>query len=222
MARAVFPHVVCLRPKYGGGDGDNRDLLQKFPCVHCCTQCPQPYSRLLQTHASTRDSCTLTGKSGSVSCGVTPPFSWILVHTHKVLFVSSKNLFPQLCVSSKLYGGINGNLLQKGLCHTQVYCTQSPCPCSSPRLTLTSTGDTQTQFRLSLCGVSGFWYTQGLFEPSEHLWQVWGLILNVISPLLPSHWGFSFALGHGVSLLVEFNILLSTAVQQCVLILEFS
>ena len=38
-----------------------------------------------------------------------------------------------------------------------------------------------------------------LFEPSEHLWQVWGLILNVISPLLPSCWGFSFALVCGVS-----------------------
>ena len=35
------------------------------------------------------------------------------------------------------------------------------------------------------------------FEPSYHLWWVWGLILNVISPLLPSCWGFSFALGHG-------------------------
>ena len=34
-----------------------------------------------------------------------------------------------------------------------------------------------------------------LFEPSEHLWWVWGLILNPISPLLPSHWGFSFAIG---------------------------
>ena len=32
-----------------------------------------------------------------------------------------------------------------------------------------------------------------------HLWWVWGLILNAISPLLPSYWGFSFALGHGVS-----------------------
>ena len=38
-----------------------------------------------------------------------------------------------------------------------------------------------------------------LFEPSECLWQVWGLILSVISPLFPSCWGFSFALGHGVS-----------------------
>ena len=37
------------------------------------------------------------------------------------------------------------------------------------------------------------------FEPSEHLWWVWGLILNAISPFLPSCWGFSFVLGCGVS-----------------------
>ena len=39
------------------------------------------------------------------------------------------------------------------------------------------------------------------FEPSECLWWVWGLILNTISPLLPSCWGFSFVLGRGVSFL---------------------
>ena len=38
-----------------------------------------------------------------------------------------------------------------------------------------------------------------IFEPSEHVWQVWGLILNAISPLLPSCLGFSFALGCGIS-----------------------
>ena len=52
---------------------------------------------------------------------------------------------------------------------------------------------------LSLCGISGSWCTQAMFEPSERLWQVWGLILNVISPLLPYCWGFSFAVGCGVS-----------------------
>ena len=41
-----------------------------------------------------------------------------------------------------------------------------------------------------------------MFEPSEHLWKVKDLILNVILPLLPSCWGFSFALGHGVSFFV--------------------
>ena len=94
---------------------------------------------------------------------------------------------------------VKGNLLQEGLCHTQVCCTQSPCPCGRPLLTRTSTEDTQTQFWLSLCGFSGSWRAQGLLEPSEHLWQVWGWILNAISPLLPSCWVFSFALGCGVS-----------------------
>ena len=36
-----------------------------------------------------------------------------------------------------------------------------------------------------------------LFEPLELLWLVWDLILNVISPLQLSCWGFSFALGCG-------------------------
>ena len=69
-----------------------------------------------------------------------------------------------------------------------------------PLLTCAFTGDTQTQFCLRLCGVSGSWCPQGLFEPTEHLSQVQGLILNMILPLLLPFWGFSFALGHGLSL----------------------
>ena len=88
---------------------------------------------------------------------------------HKVLFVPSKTLSPVLCKFWQLYGGVNGDLLQVGLCHNQVYCTQSPCPCGRPLLTGTSSGDTQTQFCLSLRGVSGSWCAQGMFEPSEHL-----------------------------------------------------
>ena len=83
--------------------------------------------------------------------------------------------------------------------HTQVCCTQSSCPCNSSLLTHKSTGDAQMQFCLSLCGVSGSWCSQRLFKPSERLWQEWGLSLNVNSPLLPSCWGFSFALGCRVS-----------------------
>ena len=99
-----------------------------------------------------------------------------------------ESISPVLCEFWWLYGGANGNLLQEGLCHTQVYCTQSPCPCSSPLLTCTSAGDTQTQFWLILCGVSRSWCAQGVSEPSERLWRVWALTLNVISPLLPSCW----------------------------------
>ena len=36
---------------------------------------------------------------------------------------------------------------------------------------------------------------KALFEPSKHLWRVWGLILNMILPVLLSFWVFFFALG---------------------------
>ena len=68
-----------LRPNYGGGNEDNGNLLQKVPCRHCYTQCPQVCSRPLLTHASERGSWTLTGNSQSVSCGVTAPFFCVLV-----------------------------------------------------------------------------------------------------------------------------------------------
>ena len=118
---------------------------------------------------------------------------------HKFLLCPPRDYFPVLCKFWQLYGGVIGDLLQEGLCHTQVCCTQSLCPCGSPLLTRTSTRYTQTQFCLNLCGFPGSWRAQGLFESSECLWQVWGLILNVILPLLPCCWVFSFALGRGVS-----------------------
>ena len=158
---------------------------------------PPTFSRPLLTHASTGDSWTFTGKSGSVPCGVTVPVSCILVHTRFCLY-PPRVYFPVLCKFWWLYGRVNGDLLSKVLCHTQVYCSQRPCPCSSPLLTYAAAGDAQTQFCLSLGGVSGSWSAPCMFEPSEHLWWVWSLILNVVSPLLPSCWGFS-ALGHGVS-----------------------
>ena len=178
------------------GNGNEDNLLEKVSCMHWGTRCPQPCSKPPATHASTRDSWTRTGKSGTISCWVTVPFSWVLVHTRFCL-CHPRVCFPILCKFWQLYGGVNGS--QEGLCHTQVYCTQSPCPCGRPLLTCKPTGDTQTQFWLSLCGASGSLCTQGWFEPSEHLWQVKGLNLNAILPLLQSCWGFSFALGCGVS-----------------------
>ena len=87
-----------LRPNYGGGNEDNGDLLQKVPCTHCCSQCPQPCSRPPPTHASTKDSWTLTGKSGQSLVGslLLSPGFWCA----EMLFVPSKSLFPQSCVSS--------------------------------------------------------------------------------------------------------------------------
>ena len=120
----------------------NDDLLQKIPCMHCCTQCPQPCSRPPPTHASTGDSWTLLGKSGSVSCVVTAPFLGPGAQGSACAFQESVSAV--LCKFWRLCGGVNGDLLQKGLCHSQVCCIQSPCPCSRPLLTRTSIGDTQT------------------------------------------------------------------------------
>ena len=122
----MFPPCYYLGPNYGGGSEDNGDLPQKIPCMYCYIQCPQPCSRPPPTHTSTGDSWTSTGKSITVSCRVTALFSWVLVH--KVLFCPPKIYFPVLCKFWQLCGGVNGDLLQEGLCHTQVCCIQSPVP----------------------------------------------------------------------------------------------
>ena len=70
-----------------------------------------------------------------------PPGSWC---TQSSVCALQESVCPVLCKFWWLYGGVNGNLLQEGLCHTQVCCAQSPCPCGRPLLTRTSTGDTQT------------------------------------------------------------------------------
>ena len=72
-----------------------------------------------------------------------------------------------------LYGGVNGALLQEGLCHRLCVpsllqpeslplqqATADPCLCRRH-------SNTQRQVWLSLCGVSGSWCTQVFFEASE-------------------------------------------------------
>ena len=75
-----------------------------------------------------------------------------------------------------------------------VQATADPCLCRRH-------SNTQRLAR-SLVGFLGPGAYKVLFEPSEHLWWVWGLFLDAVSPLLPSYWNFSFALGHGVSFFV--------------------
>ena len=152
MSITLLAGDISLGPIYCGGKEDNADLLQKVPCMHCCNQCPQPCSRPLLTHTSTGESWALMGRSESVSFGVTAPSSWVLVCTEFCLCPPGV-YFPVLCKFWLLYGGVDGNLLQEGLCHTQVSCTQSPCPCSRPLLTRASTGDSDTVLAPSLWGL---------------------------------------------------------------------
>ena len=101
----VLSLLFDLRPNYGGGKEDNGDLLQKVPCRHCYSQCPQPCSRPTPTHASSGYSWTLLGKSGSVSCGVTAPFSWVLVHMRFCLY-PPRVYFPVLLSSGSSMVGL--------------------------------------------------------------------------------------------------------------------
>ena len=110
--------AIYLGPNCGGGNEVNADLLQNIPCMYCYAQNPQPCSRPPPTHTSARDAQTPPGKSGTVYCGGTAPFSWVLVH--KVLLGPQRDYFPVLCIFWQLYCGVNGDLLQEGLCHTQV------------------------------------------------------------------------------------------------------
>ena len=83
-----------LRPNYGGGNEDNGNLLQKFPCTQCHTQCLRPCSRPLQAHTSAGDSWTLTGKSGPVGSLLLSLGSWC---TQGFVHVLQESVSPVLC-----------------------------------------------------------------------------------------------------------------------------
>ena len=158
--------------------------------MHCHTECPQPCSRPPPPLDTPGHSWTSLSQSLEGSLLLSPG-PWCA----QVLFVPSKSLFPQSCVSS---GSSSVGLFQEGLCRNKVCCTQSPCPCGGPLLTCTSAGDTQTiKGRPGSVSVGSSDVHKVLFEPSEHLWQVWGLILNMILPLLPSCWASPLPLDVG-------------------------
>ena len=116
-----------LRPKYGGGDEDNGDLLHKVPGMHCCIHCPPPCSGLPATHASPGEPWTLTGKSGSVSCGVTAPFSgsW---RARGFVCALQEPVSPVLGKVWQLCGGAEGDILQEGCATPRTAAPRAPAP----------------------------------------------------------------------------------------------
>ena len=145
-----------------------------------------------------------------------------------------------ICVSVWwLCNGTNGDLSPEDLCHTlclpDLLQTEplSPWQASADPCLCRRHLNTQRQVWLQLLwrplllslgpGAQKvfFVFCFFFFAPSEHLWKVWGLILNMIfAPptnllgLCPWTWGIFF--------LVGYNILLSMVVQQLVTILVFS
>ena len=134
-------------------------LLHSVPLtLWQATAKPRVFWRLLDAHGK------VLGQS-LVRPLLLSPGSWC---TQGSVCALQESVSTVLCKFWWLYGGVNGNLLQEGLCHTQVCCAQSPCPCSRPLLTHASTGNSWTHTGKSgsvSCGVtllsSGSWCTQG-------------------------------------------------------------
>ena len=124
-----------LRPNYGRGNEDNGNLLQMVLCTHSNSQGPQLCSMPLLPmppletpgHSWTRLDQSLL-RSLLLS-----PVSWC---AQDFVCVLQESVSPVLCKFWQLNCGVNGDLLQEDLCHTKVCCTQSPCPCGRPLLTL--------------------------------------------------------------------------------------
>ena len=140
-----------LRPNYGGGNEDNVDLVQKVPCMHYYSQCPNPaagHCRLTPLRETSGPSWTSLGQSLVGSLFLSPG-SWYI---QSFVCVLQESVFSVLGKFWQLYCGVNGDILQEDFCHTH---TQSPYPCGRPLLICTSTGNTPTQFFLSLRVVPG-------------------------------------------------------------------
>ena len=72
-----FSLLFDQMPNYGGGNEDNGDLLEKIPCTHCHTHCPQPCSRPPLTCISTGESRTRASLGESpVGSLLVSPGSW--------------------------------------------------------------------------------------------------------------------------------------------------
>ena len=61
---------------YDEGNKDNGNLLQKVPCTHCYTQCPQPCSRPPPFHISVGDFWALVESLSLVGSLLLSPGSW--------------------------------------------------------------------------------------------------------------------------------------------------
>ena len=94
---------------HGGGNEDNDNLLQKIPCTHCYTQCPQPYSRHRRPTPPPETPGHSQGSLGQSLVGslLFFPGSWC---AQVSVFVLQESVSPVLCKFWQLYGGGNGDV----------------------------------------------------------------------------------------------------------------
>ena len=119
--------------------------------MYCYSPCPQTCSRPPLTHAFAGDSWTPTGKSPVGSLFLSPgswciPFCCALQESISQSYVSS--------------GSSRVGLMATSSKRIMPYPHPEPLFLQQITANQTSTGDTQTQFCLSLCGAPGSWCTR--------------------------------------------------------------
>ena len=140
--------VIYLGPNYGGGNEGNGELFQRSHACAVTLTAPNPAAGhhlptpLLETLGHSQASLD---QSFVGSLLLSPGF-WFCLWPPRVYF-------PVLCEFWQLCGGINGDLLQEGLCHTQVCCTQSPALWESTADPYLHRRCSNTVLCQSLCGL---------------------------------------------------------------------
>ena len=64
----------------------SKRVYAKGAFQNCFCQCPHPCGEPLLSHTSTGGPSTLAGSFGSVPCGITAPFLWVMVHTRLCVY----------------------------------------------------------------------------------------------------------------------------------------
>ena len=161
----------------------------------------QPFTALQQATTDPRLHQRLLDISGQVWVSVLWGHRSFLLGpgAHMVLSVPSKSMFLQSCVSSvSSMVGLMATSPKRAYAIPRSAAPRAPAPAT------VHCQPVPLQETLKHSSVSA---SMGSLDPGAHgfVWALWaslvgmGLILNTILPLLPSCWGFSFALGRGVS-----------------------
>ena len=99
-----------LRPNYGGGNENNRDLLVKVPCMHCWTHHPNPAAGQHQPTPPPETPGHSWARLGQPLVGSVFlfPGSWC---TQGFVCALQESVSQVLCKFWGLCGGVNGDLL---------------------------------------------------------------------------------------------------------------
>ena len=146
-----FLPAIYLGPRYGGDNEDNDNLPQRFHLCIATLSAPNHaagHHRPMPPPETPRHPQAM-GQSPVGSLLFSPGFL-----VHRVLLCPPKVYFLGLCKFWHLYCVANGDLLQEGLCHTQLCCTQRPCPCGRQLPTHSPTGDTHSSIPVSVGSLS--------------------------------------------------------------------